>query len=136
LISIVIPAIVEIVEKRAFFFCHSFTDLHWAEGSQIKVIEEEAFEDTDVKKLIIPGSLEYIGARMCPSTTELLLTKESSIRKFEKWRASFMVSRNEVMGTRPGHEMEDEDDEDEEDRKDGRDGTNGGVQSSKSCALL
>jgi hypothetical protein len=62
------------------------------------VIEEEAFEHTQLKKLVILGSLQYIGVRMCPSKTELLLTRESKITKFEKWKASFMINRNEVMG--------------------------------------
>jgi hypothetical protein len=96
LISIVIPATVRIIEKRAFYSCDSLTELLWAEGSKVKVIEEEAFDDTQLKSLVIPGSLQYIGARMCPSTTELLLTRESSISMFEKWKASFMVNRNEV----------------------------------------
>jgi hypothetical protein len=71
------------------------------------VIEEEAFEQTQLKKLVIQGSLQYIGPQMCPSKTKLLLTKESKIPKFEEWKASFMVNRNEVMGTRTGHEIED-----------------------------
>jgi hypothetical protein len=106
LISIVIPATVRIVEKRAFLCCHSLTELLWTERSEVKVIEEEAFEHTGLERLEIPGSLQYIGARMCPARTELLLTRESRIPKFEKWKASFMLNRNEVMGTRSAHEME------------------------------
>jgi hypothetical protein len=49
LISIVIPATIRIVEKRAFFSCHSLTELLWTEGSEVKVIEEEAFGKTDLK---------------------------------------------------------------------------------------
>jgi hypothetical protein len=75
-------------------------ELQWTQGSKVEVIEKEAFESTQLKKLVIPGSLQYIGARMCPSTTELLLTKESSIPKFEKWKASLMANRWYVMGTR------------------------------------
>jgi hypothetical protein len=126
LISIVIPAMVRIVEKRAFYCCDSLTKLLWAEGSKVQVIEEKAFEGTHLEKLVIPGSLQYIGCRICPSTTELLLTSESRLPMFEKWKASFLVNRNEVMGTRTGHEME----EHEQDRKDG------GAKSSKCCALL
>jgi hypothetical protein len=99
--------------------------LLWPEGSEVKVIEEEAFDDTQLKRWVIPGSLQYIGARMCPSTTELLLTRESSISMFEKWKASFMVNRNEVMGTRTGHEIEEGDREggkDGQDRKHGKGG--------------
>jgi hypothetical protein len=64
---------------------------------------------------------------MCPSTTELLLKKESMIPEFEKWKGLFMFNRNEVMGIRTGHEME------EEDEQDGKDG---GTKSSKRCGVL
>jgi hypothetical protein len=99
----------------------------WAEGSEVKVIAEEAFEDTDLKKLMIPGSLQYIGSRICPSTTELMLTSESRIPKFEQWKASFLVNRHQVMGLRTGHEMEEarEDGHDVGDRKDGQDEKDG-----------
>jgi hypothetical protein len=70
---------------------------------------------------VIPGSLQYIGARICPSRTELLLTKEARVRKFEEWRVSFMLNRNVVMGTRTGHEMDD--------------GEEDGTASNKCCAL-
>jgi hypothetical protein len=93
------------------------------------MIEEEAFEETRLKELVIRRSLQYIGGRMCPSTTALLLTRESRIPKFEKWKAAFMINRNEVMGTRKRHEGEDEEDgkegecgKDEEDGKDGEGG--------------
>jgi hypothetical protein len=108
--------------------------LLWAEGSQVEVIEEEAFENTQLEKLVIPGSLQYIGARICPSRTELLLTRESKISKFEKWKALFMVNRNEVMGTRTGDEMEDG--VNWQDGNDGKGGKTGGATSSKCCALL
>jgi hypothetical protein len=84
LISIVIPATVQIVEKRAFYSCYALTGLLWAEGSKVKVIEEEAFERTQLYTLVIPGSLQYIGARICPSTTKLLLTRESRIPNFQR----------------------------------------------------
>jgi hypothetical protein len=71
------------------------------------VIEEEAFESTKLKKLVIPGSLQYIGAPMCPARTEVLLTSESIIPKFEEWKASFVLNRNCVMGRRTGCEMKD-----------------------------
>jgi hypothetical protein len=45
LMSIVIPATVRIVEKRAFYHCRSLTKLQWAEGSRIKVTEEEGFNE-------------------------------------------------------------------------------------------
>jgi hypothetical protein len=117
LISIVIPAIVRIVEKRAFYCCSSLTELRWAEGSEVKMIEEEAFEGTRLKKLEIPRSLQYIGARICPATTELLLTRASTIPMFEEWKALFVLNRNHVMGTRTGHEMEEG--EEEEGEKEG-----------------
>jgi hypothetical protein len=82
-------------------------ELLWAKGSEVKVIEEAAFANTQLKKLVIPGSLEYIGARMCPATTELLLTRESMIPKFETWKASFLLNRDHVMGARTEQEMED-----------------------------
>jgi hypothetical protein len=107
LISVVIPATSRIVEKRAFFCCFLLTELLWAEGTKVKVIEEEAFEYTRLTKLEIPGSLQYIGARICRRTTKLLLTRESRIPKFETWKASFLLDRNHVMDTRTGHEMED-----------------------------
>jgi hypothetical protein len=110
LIFIVIPATVRVLEKRAFYCCHSFTELQWAEGIQIEVIEEEAFESTKLKKLMIPGSLQYIGARMCPSKTELLLMIESKTSKFETWKRSFMQNRSEVMG----RELEEEKEKDGE----------------------
>jgi hypothetical protein len=123
LTSIVIPATVRIVEKRAFFYCDSLTEVVWAERSKIQVIEEESFEKTKLKRLIIPGSLQYIRPRICPTTTDLLLTRESMIPKFETWKALFLLNRNQVMGTRTGHEMEDDEEsggnENEgEDRKD------------------
>jgi hypothetical protein len=140
LISIVIPATVRIVEKGAFYYCDSLMELVWAEGSKVQVIEEEAFEGTHLKKLVIPGSLQYIGGRICPSTTELLLTSESKLSMFEEWKASFLVNRNEVMGTRTGHEMEDGEDlkegEDRTDGKDRKDRKDKGAKSSKCCALL
>jgi hypothetical protein len=100
LLSISIPAAVRIVEKRAFYRSDSFTELMSAEGITVKVIENEAFGVPQLEKLVILGSLQYIGARMCPSTTELLLTRESRIPMFEEWRASCMGNRNEVMGGR------------------------------------
>jgi hypothetical protein len=103
-------------------------ELLWTEGSKVKVIEEEAFEDTQLKKLVIPGSLHYIGARMCPSTTELLLTRESMIPKFETWKTSFLLNRNHVMVTRTGHEMED--------GEDGEDGEERESESRKRCAVI
>jgi predicted metal-binding protein len=108
LISIVIPANVRIIEKRAFYCCFSLTELLWADRSKIKVIAEEAFEATVLNQLVIPGSLQYIEARMCPETTELLLTSESKIAKFERWKALFLVNRTEVMGKLTGYEMEGE----------------------------
>jgi hypothetical protein len=123
LISIVIPATIRIIEKLAFFASKSLTELMWAQGSQIKVIEEEAFEKTQLTKLVIPGSLQYIGARICPATTELLLTSSSTIPMFEEWRALFVLNRDHVMGTRTGHEMEEgeegENSEEGEDEKEG-----------------
>jgi hypothetical protein len=142
LISIIIPSTVRIVEKRAFYCCFSLTELLWAEGSQVKVIAEEAFEATRLKQLVIPGSLQYIGARVCHGTTEVLLTKDSRIPKIERWKASFMINRNEVMGTLTGNEIEDEKDEEEtagqgeHDGKAGKDEQNRGGQSSKYCTLL
>jgi hypothetical protein len=70
----------------------------WTGGSKVKVIEEEAFEDTQLNQLEIRGSLQYIGAWMCPARRELLLTKESANRRFEKWKASFLQNRTHVMG--------------------------------------
>jgi hypothetical protein len=111
------------------------------------VIEEEAFEETKLKKLVIPGSLQYIGARMCPRTTELLLTRDPRIPKFQKWKASFMLNQNVVMGILTGHEVKEEYGEDgkarEEGksekegkaRKQGKTGQNSGAQSSKCCIL-
>jgi hypothetical protein len=46
LISIVIPATVRIIKKRAFYCCDSLKKWQWAEGNQVQVIEEKAFEDT------------------------------------------------------------------------------------------
>jgi hypothetical protein len=43
---------------------------------------------------------------MSPATTELLLTRESMIPKFETWKELFVANRNHVMGRRTGHEME------------------------------
>jgi hypothetical protein len=94
----------------------------WAERTQVKVIEEEAFEDTQLEKLEIPGSLQYIGARMCPATTELLLTTKSRNGMFTKRKRLFMVNRNHVMGRRTGHELED--------------GEEGECASRKRCAVL
>jgi hypothetical protein len=131
LISIVIPANIRIVEKRAFYYCYSLTEVLWAEGSQVKVIEEEAFAYTQLKKLEISGSLQYIAARMCPATTELLLTTKSRIPKFERWKVLFLLNRNEMMGTRTGYEMEDG--ENGEDREDGEDGES---ESRKRCAVI
>jgi hypothetical protein len=108
LISIVIPATIRIIEKRAFYSCNSLTEVLWAERSKIKVIEEEAFEDMQLNKLEIPGSLEYIGARMCPARTELLLTKKSTNQRFETWKVSFLENRDHVMGTRRRKEDESE----------------------------
>jgi hypothetical protein len=134
LISVVIPANIRIVEKRAFYCCRSLAELLWAEGSKVKVIEEEAFEHTQLKKLGIPGTLQYIGARICPATTELLLTRESMMRKFETWKALFLLNRNDVMGIRTGHEMEDaEEGEEGEDRKDREEG---GSESKKRDAVM
>jgi hypothetical protein len=56
--------------------------------------------------LEIPGGLQFIGAQMCLTTTELLLTKESRNPKFEIWKTSFLCKRDNVMGKRTGHEME------------------------------
>jgi hypothetical protein len=108
LTSIVIPATILIVERQAFSDCYSLTELLWAEGSQVKVIEEEAFERTQLKQLIIPASLHYIGARMCLATTELLLPRGAQMRMFEEWRASFALNRNKVMGRRTFRELKDE----------------------------
>jgi hypothetical protein len=118
LISVVIPATVRIIEKRAFYSCEKLVVLLWAEGSKVQVVAEEAFEHTALRQLVIPGSLQYIGARMCPKTTELLLTSESEIPKFKRWKALFLVNRAEVMGTLRRHEMDEEE-------TDGTDGTNG-----------
>jgi hypothetical protein len=100
-------------------------ELLWTEGRKVKVIEEEAFEDTQLKKLEIPGSLQYIGARMCSATTELFLTRESKIPMFQEWKSSFLLDRDHVMGTRTGHEMEDGEEEEE-----------GGSESRKRCAVM
>jgi hypothetical protein len=108
LISIVIPATIRIVEKRAFYCCDSLTEVLWAGESEVEVIEEEAFENTQLNQLELPGSLEYIGARMCPARTELLLTKDSANRRFKKWKVSFLQNRNHVMGTRRRNEDESE----------------------------
>jgi hypothetical protein len=125
LVSIIIPATIRIVEKWALYSCYSLTELLWAEGSKVEVIEEEAFEHTHLNKMEIPGSLQYIGARMCPATTELLLTKESMIPKFETWKVLFVMNRNHVMGTRTGHEIEDGEEEEE-----------GGSESTWRCSVM
>jgi hypothetical protein len=116
--SIVIPSTVRIVEKRAFYGCYSLIELDWSEGSKVEMIEEEAFENTQLKKLVILGSLEYIGARMCPVTTKLLLTSESMIRMFEEWERLFLQNRNHVMGKRIRYEMEEEEEDKEDDGED------------------
>jgi type II secretory pathway component HofQ len=82
---------------------------------------------------------------MCPARTELLLTSESKISKFETWKASFLLNRDYVMGTRTGHEMEDgeereeredgETGEDTQKGEEGEDGEEGGAKSSKCSAL-
>jgi hypothetical protein len=92
------PATIRIIEKWAFYSCRSLTEVLSAEGSQVQVIEKEAFEHPWLKKLEIPGSLQYIGARMCPATTELLLTRESKIPMFENWKMLFLMNRNHEMG--------------------------------------
>jgi hypothetical protein len=126
--SIALPPTIRIIEKWAFYSCGSLTELLWAEGNKVKVIEEEAFERTQLKILVIPGSLQYIGARMCPATTELLLTRESMISKFETWKALFVANRNHVMGRRTGHEMEEEEDRGK--------GEERGSKSRKRCAVM
>jgi hypothetical protein len=127
--DIVIPATIRIVEKSAFSSCDSLKELHWARGSKVKVIEEEAFENTLLKNLEIPGSLQYIGARICPATTELLLTRSSAMMPmFQEWKALFVVNRNEVMGRRTGDEMEDGDE--------GEDGEEGESESRKRCMVM
>jgi hypothetical protein len=127
---IVIPATVRIVKKRAFYCCHSLIELQWDQGSKVEVIEREAFENTQLNELVIPRSLQYIGARICPATTDLLLTRESMIPMFEEWKTLFLRNRNHVMGKRTGHEMENEEEgeegEDEEDEEEGEDGEDGG----------
>jgi hypothetical protein len=94
------------------------------------MIEKGAFEDTHLKKLMIRGSLQYIGCRMCPSTMKLLLTKKPKRPKLDEWKASFIVNRNEVMGIRTGHEMEDG-----EDGEEGEDLEEGESTSRKCCAV-
>jgi hypothetical protein len=82
--------------------------LLWAEGSQVKVIEEAAFEGTQLKQLMIPGSLQYIGARICPATTKLLLPRGAKKGMFEEWRALLRPNRDKVMVRRTFRELEDE----------------------------
>jgi hypothetical protein len=80
----------------------------WAEGTQVKVIDEEAFEDTQLNELMISWTLQYIGSLICLSKMELLLTRESRMRKFEEWKTLFVVSGNEMMGKLTAHEMEED----------------------------
>jgi hypothetical protein len=110
------------MEKRAFYYCQSLRELLWAERSKVKVIEEEVFGGTQLKKLEIPGSLQYIGARICPATTELLLTTDSRNPMFKKWKASFVANRNHVMGKRTRDEM--------------GDGEEGECESRKRCVVM
>jgi hypothetical protein len=39
---------------------------------------------------------------------ELVLTEESKIPMFVKWKEGFVIDRNKVMGTRTRHEMEED----------------------------
>jgi hypothetical protein len=64
------------------------------------VIKRQAFQNTQLKELVIPESLQYIEARMHPSTVELLLTSKSTISKFQKWKVLVLIDRNTVMKTR------------------------------------
>jgi hypothetical protein len=74
-------------------------ELLWAEGNNVKRIEK-VFENRQLKKLVILGSLQYIGARMCLAITELLLTRESMM-----WKTSFVLNRNHVMRTPTRQDM-------------------------------
>jgi hypothetical protein len=132
--AIVIPVTVRIIEKRAFYDCFCLTELQWAEGSEVEVLEEEAFERTNLSAFEIRGSLQYIGARICPGATRLLLPKESTKRMFGEWMALFVHNRDVVMGTRPGCELADGTDREHGDKE--KDGQEDESKSSKCCTLL
>jgi hypothetical protein len=45
-------------------------------------------------------SAKRIGEKMCPATTEQLLTRELRTPMFQEWEASFGVNCHHVMGKR------------------------------------
>jgi hypothetical protein len=71
------------------------------------VIEGESFEKTKLKKLVIPASLQYVGARICPATTELLLTGGAKMPMFKEWKVSFVHKEDHVMGIQTRNQMRD-----------------------------
>jgi hypothetical protein len=104
--SILIPRAVKVVEQRCFYSCESLREVLWNKETHLAMIEEEAFEATGITKFVLPAGLVLLGARFCPATTQLFITKGSRVALFQEWRAQYIQNRNRVFGTPPRQEAE------------------------------
>lgn len=59
--SVSIGSSVEVIESSAFYHCESLREVLFAKGSQLKIIEDNAFSWCKLYAIAIPASLESIG---------------------------------------------------------------------------
>ena len=58
--EISIPQNVEIIEEKAFEYCEKLKKVTWEGKSRLREIKRLAFQDCDIKKLVIPASVTKI----------------------------------------------------------------------------
>ena len=89
--KIVIPASVKVIEQYAFDGCVNLSEVSFAPGSRLQEIGAEAFKNTSLTEIIIPGSVEKIGYNQyndsegyvfanCSQLTKLIFESPSSLK--------------------------------------------------------
>jgi hypothetical protein len=101
LTAIVVPRTMKSIERRCFYQCGSLTDVTWEKGIKLEVVEEEAFENSALGRFLVLPSLVFIGARVIPQTTQIVLAKGDKMPIYQEWRRLYTTSRDHVHGTRP-----------------------------------
>jgi hypothetical protein len=70
--KITIPKEVEIIRARAFMCCRQLSKLEFASGSELKRIEEYAFHNSNIERVMLPPRVVLLG--------------QSCFSKFLNWR--------------------------------------------------
>lgn len=81
-----IPKSVTTISSYAFYNC-ALTDLTFSEGSQLELIDNNAFNSSSLKSILIPSSVKRIGEAsfcLCEMLDEVKFSENSQLKIIDK----------------------------------------------------